>query len=45
LENPSLNYLAEFKKYATFALLFFKATDRIKSHEKNVPAFTKEKKK
>jgi len=44
-----MNYyekLFEKKKINTkFALLFLKTTNRINSHEKNVPAFTEEKKK
>lgn len=39
-----INVFDKNKKYATFALLFLK-TNRIKSHEKNVPAFSKKKKK
>jgi hypothetical protein len=39
-----INVFEKYKNKPTFALLFLK-TKRIKSHEKNVPAFSKEKKK
>jgi len=35
----------KFKINSTFALLFLKTTNRINSHEKNVSAFSKKKKK
>jgi len=41
----SIFVFEKFKKYATFALLFLKATNRINSNEKNVSAFSKKKKK
>jgi len=41
----SIYVFEKFKKYATFALLFLKATNRINSNEKNVSAFSEKKKK